>query len=185
MYHQTSPPGHQQQQPAPPPYFEYQRNNGLRTPSSFGLPPTPQSANQQRCPIHGLQPCACQMVSFSGFFDAVADLSRASTSAKEDIRCFYDAHVRAWQCCKINKDREMYVLRTHVQRPECHRATDDGGFRAARGDDGFRRIDFHDCVTTRDNRMMGTLECFQSHLRDIYVVVAVDGLEGYAPFWIF
>ncbi|XP_032687552.1 forkhead box protein O isoform X2 [Odontomachus brunneus] len=60
MY-QTSPPGHQQQQPAPPPYFEYQRNNGLRTPSSFGLPPTPQSANQQRCPIHGLQPCACQM----------------------------------------------------------------------------------------------------------------------------
>ncbi|KAG7188069.1 hypothetical protein KM043_013233 [Ampulex compressa] len=29
--------------------------------SSFGLPPTPQTANQQRCPIHRLQPCACQM----------------------------------------------------------------------------------------------------------------------------
>ncbi|XP_070151767.1 forkhead box protein O isoform X1 [Polyergus mexicanus] len=64
--YQTSPPAsHQQQTGPPPPYYEaqYQRNNGLRTPSSasFSLPPTPQSANQQRCPIHGHQPCACQM----------------------------------------------------------------------------------------------------------------------------
>ncbi|XP_046618214.1 forkhead box protein O [Neodiprion virginianus] len=62
MY-QTSPPNHQQTGP-PPSYYEaqYQRNNSLRTgSSSYGLPPTPQSANQQRCPHHRLQPCACQM----------------------------------------------------------------------------------------------------------------------------
>ncbi|XP_048514911.1 forkhead box protein O isoform X1 [Athalia rosae] len=62
MY-QTSPPNHQQTGP-PPSYYEaqYQRSNPLRTGASpYGLPPTPQSANQQRCPHHRLQSCACQM----------------------------------------------------------------------------------------------------------------------------
>ncbi|XP_053977748.1 forkhead box protein O [Hylaeus volcanicus] len=63
MY-QTSPPSHQTQTGPPPSYYEtqYQRSNSLTMgSSSFALQPTPQSANQQRCPIHGLQPCACQM----------------------------------------------------------------------------------------------------------------------------
>ncbi|XP_015114858.1 forkhead box protein O [Diachasma alloeum] len=63
MY-QTSPPNHQQQTVPPPSYFEaqYQRNNTLRKATSpYGLPPTPQPANRQRCPIHRLQPCTCQM----------------------------------------------------------------------------------------------------------------------------
>ncbi|CAK9803937.1 Forkhead box protein O [Anthophora plagiata] len=62
MY-QTSPPSHQQQT-GPPPYYEtqYQRSNSLSTgSSSFALQPSPQSANQQRCPIHGLQPCGCRV----------------------------------------------------------------------------------------------------------------------------
>ncbi|XP_066583065.1 forkhead box protein O isoform X2 [Prorops nasuta] len=62
--YQTSPPNQQQQTVPPPSYFEsqYQRSNSLRTGStSYGLPPTPQTANQQRCALHRLQPCACQM----------------------------------------------------------------------------------------------------------------------------
>jgi len=90
--YQTSPPAnHQQQTGPPPPYYEaqYQRNNGLHTPSStsYGLPPTPQPANQQRCPIHGLQPCACQMVSPK----FLADFSRREiwrSAAKEDVGVF-------------------------------------------------------------------------------------------------
>ncbi|XP_076289941.1 forkhead box, sub-group O [Lasioglossum baleicum] len=63
MY-QTSPPSHQQQTGPPPSYYEtqYQRSNSISTRSpSFALQPTPQTTSQQRCPIHGLQPCACQM----------------------------------------------------------------------------------------------------------------------------
>ncbi|KAJ8664322.1 hypothetical protein QAD02_005984 [Eretmocerus hayati] len=56
----------QQQQSGPPPpsYYEaqFQRNNALRT-SPFGLPPTPQSNPQQRCPVHHIQQCGCQMQS--------------------------------------------------------------------------------------------------------------------------
>lgn len=63
MYHTTQ-PSHQHHTGPPPSYYEsqYQRSNSLSSgSSSFALQPTPQSANQQRCPIHGLQPCACQM----------------------------------------------------------------------------------------------------------------------------
>ncbi|XP_076633314.1 forkhead box, sub-group O [Colletes latitarsis] len=62
--YQTSLTSHQQQTGPPPSYYDtqYQRSNRLTTgSSSFALQPTPQPANQQRCPIHGLQPCACQM----------------------------------------------------------------------------------------------------------------------------
>ncbi|KAI4502009.1 hypothetical protein M0802_002691 [Mischocyttarus mexicanus] len=64
MY-QTPTPNHQQQAGPPPSYFEtqYQRTtSALRTAASFGLPPTPQPRNQQSCPIHRLQACACQVV---------------------------------------------------------------------------------------------------------------------------
>lgn len=111
--YQTSPPtSHQQQTGPPPPYYEaqYQRNNGLRTPSStsFSLPPTPQSANQQRCPIHGLQPCACQMVSPK----FLANFSARENATKEDGWRFLRS---AWQCCKINKNRDVCFIRTHVR----------------------------------------------------------------------
>lgn len=101
--YQTSPPAsHQQQTGPPPPYYEaqYQRTNGLRTSSSasYGLPPTPQSANQQRCPIHGLQPCACQMVSPK----FLADFSREKTTTlhKGGRQRFYVAHVRPGNVAK-------------------------------------------------------------------------------------
>lgn len=113
--YQTSPPtSHQQQTGPPPPYYEaqYQRNNGLRTPSSasFSLPPTPQSANQQRCPIHGLQPCACQMVSrkFLANFSAREKGPQRRTVWRRFLRS-------AWQCCKINKYRDVRFTRTHVR----------------------------------------------------------------------
>lgn len=121
--YQTSPPASHQQQtgPPPPPYYEaqYQRNNGLRTPSSasYSLPPTPQSANQQRCPIHGLQPCACQMVSpniFGGFF--------ARERHKGGRRRFYVAHIRPGNVAKSIRI-VMYVLHiytcTYVEWPLC------------------------------------------------------------------
>lgn len=110
--YQTSPPAsHQQQTGPPPPYYEaqYQRNNGLRTSSSasYGLPPTPQSANQQRCPIHGLQPCACQMVSPK----FLADFSREDTTTlhKGGRQRFYVAHVRPGNVAKSIRIA-MYVL---------------------------------------------------------------------------
>jgi len=115
MY-QTSPPAsHQQQTGPPPPYYEaqYQRNNGLRTSSSasYGLPPTPQSANQQRCPIHGLQPCACQMVSPK----FLADFSREDTTIlhKGGRQRFYVAHVRPGNVAKSIRI-VMYVLHKHT-----------------------------------------------------------------------
>lgn len=115
--YQTSPPAsHQQQTGPPPPYYEaqYQRNNGLRTPSSasYGLPPTPQSANQQRCPIHGLQPCACQMVSLK-IFDVFFTRGRRDPPQRR-TSAFLCCACSAWQCCKINKDRDVCFIHTHT-----------------------------------------------------------------------
>lgn len=114
--YQTSPPASHQQQTGPPPsYYEaqYQRNNGLRTSSSasYGLPPTPQSANQQRCPIHGLQPCACQMVSPK----FLADFSREDTTTlhKGGRQRFYVAHVRPGNVAKSIRIA-IYVLHKHI-----------------------------------------------------------------------
>ncbi|KZC06655.1 Forkhead box protein O [Dufourea novaeangliae] len=63
MY-QTTPPTLQQQTGPPPSYYEtqYQRSNSISSgSSSFALQSPPQPANQQRCSIHGLQSCTCQM----------------------------------------------------------------------------------------------------------------------------
>ncbi|XP_034952403.1 forkhead box protein O [Chelonus insularis] len=79
MY-QTPSSSHQQQNVPPPSYFEaqYQRNNSLRSSTSpYSLRPASQSSNHQRCSIHRLQPCSCQMDS-----NSVSDL--ASTYQQND-----------------------------------------------------------------------------------------------------
>lgn len=114
--YQTSPPAsHQQQTGPPPPYYEaqYQRNNGLHTPSSasYGLPPTPQSANQQRCPIHGLQPCACQMVSRKFLADFYA--RRTRDLHKGGRRGFYMLRMFGLAMLQNQyKDRDIYFAHT-------------------------------------------------------------------------
>ena len=67
---------HQQQQTAshtqpPPSYFEtqFQRNTPIQAgQAAYGLSQTSQQSNQQRCPIHQMQPCNCQMVNFHSDF---------------------------------------------------------------------------------------------------------------------